>query len=92
MDVVWPDEELKNRIEDYLNAPHSHGRPFVDYRPDIGIHLFPSHVTGNGIGRWRLRGILNRYDMPNNDPSDDNNHQHTNSIQGSDGVTPKHAS
>ena len=41
-----------------MNAPNSHGRPFVDYRPDIGNHLFPSHITGLGIGRWRLRRLL----------------------------------
>ena len=66
-------EDLKTCIEDYLNAPHVNGRPFVDYRPDIGNHLFPdqgssqkkeknglvsSHRTGLGIGRWRLRQIL----------------------------------
>ena len=58
--VVEVDDDLKNCIEDYLNAPNSHGRPFVDYRPDIGSHLFPSHVTGLGIGRWRLRRLLGK--------------------------------
>ena len=44
-------EALRSTLEDYLNSPHNHGRPFVDYRPDIGGHLFPSSITGQGIGR-----------------------------------------
>lgn len=43
-------------MEDYLNAAHQ-GRPFLDYRPDIGRHVFPSAVTGEGLSR-RIRGGL----------------------------------
>lgn len=48
------DATLRDCIEDYLNAAHQ-GRPFVDWRPDIGVHLFPSPLTGEGLSRRTLR-------------------------------------
>ena len=52
------DDALRTVIEDYLNAAHQ-GRPFLDYRPDIGLHLFPSPVTGRGLSRRTIRKALN---------------------------------
>lgn len=57
-------EDTRNAIEDYMNASHVTGRPFVDYRPDIGLHLFPSPRTGGGIHRRTVRGILERLSSP----------------------------
>lgn len=48
------DNALRTALEDYLNAAHQ-GRPFLDYRPDIGVHLFPSPVTGLGLSRRTIR-------------------------------------
>lgn len=56
--VVRPSPSPRNSIEDYLNAAHSHGRPFVDYRPDIGVHLFPSAKTGGGLNRRTVSKII----------------------------------
>jgi hypothetical protein len=44
------DPALRDAIEDYLNADHL-GRPFLDWRPDIGPYLFPSHYTGGALSR-----------------------------------------
>lgn len=52
--VIDVDDELRVCLEDYLNAPHQ-GRPFVDYRPDIGVYLFPSARTGQGLTYRTLR-------------------------------------
>lgn len=56
--IVPVTAELRACIEDYLNAAHSHGRPFLDYRPDIGVHLFPSARTGQGLNRRTISKIL----------------------------------
>ncbi len=50
------DPFLREMIEDYLNAAHQ-GRPFLDYRPDIGPFLFPSPLTGDGLSRRTLRKV-----------------------------------
>ena len=66
------DPTVRECIENYVNAAHHagslggkrqgppwpRGRPFLDYRPDIGQHLFPSPRTGDGLSRrslWRTR-------------------------------------
>lgn len=51
------DDALRGEIEDYVNAAHQ-GRPFVDYRPDIGPFLFPSASTGDGLTNRRLNQLL----------------------------------
>ena len=67
--TVELDEGMRARVEDYVNAAHRaaqgpppspppgrlQGRPFLDYRPDIGQHLFPSPVTGGGLSRRTVR-------------------------------------
>lgn len=57
------DPALRDAIEDYLNADHL-GRPFLDWRPDIGPYLFPSHYTGGALSRRtvrKLRYVLLRF-------------------------------
>lgn len=49
-----PDSVLA-ALEDYLNAQPP-GRPFVDYRPDIGPFLFPSPRTRRPPRRKASRG------------------------------------
>lgn len=58
------DDDLRAAIEDYANASHVVGRPFADYRPDIGVHLLPSARTGGGIHRRTVRGVLERAGVP----------------------------
>ena len=57
--VVPIDDALAEVLEDYLNAQPP-GRPFLDYRPELGDHLFPSAHTGGGISRWTVLNIRRR--------------------------------
>lgn len=50
------DDTLRVCLEDYLNAPHQ-GRPFLDWRPEIGTFLFPSACTGEALSRRTLRKL-----------------------------------
>ena len=55
--TICPNESLARDIEDYLNAQPP-GRPFLDFRPDIGMFLFPSPRTGTALSTWALRRII----------------------------------
>ena len=50
--LVLPDEIVQN-LENYLNAQPP-GRPFLDFRPDIGSYLFPSPKTGMALSTWAM--------------------------------------
>jgi hypothetical protein len=51
---------LRSLIEDYVNVSLP-VRPFRDYRPDIGHHLFPSAVsTGKGLSSQAISKIIQR--------------------------------
>ena len=50
--LVLPDEVVQN-LENYLNAQPP-GRPFLDFRPDIGSYLFPSPKTGMALSTWAM--------------------------------------
>lgn len=51
---------LRSLIEDYVNVSLP-VRPFRDYRPDIGHHLFPSTVsTGKGLSSQAISKIIQR--------------------------------
>jgi hypothetical protein len=52
-----PTDALVRDMEDYLNAQPP-GRPFLDFRPDIGMSLFPSPRTGVALSTWALRRII----------------------------------
>ena len=51
------DDNLMCILEDYLNAQPP-GRPFLDFRPDVGCYLFPSPRTGAALSSWAVRSIL----------------------------------
>jgi hypothetical protein len=55
--AMAPPESLARDLEDYLNAQPP-GRPFLDFRPDIGLFLFPSPRTGMALSTWALRRII----------------------------------
>lgn len=54
---VTLDDACVRAIEDYLNAQPP-GRPFLDFRPDVGCFLFPSPRTGLALSKWALRRAL----------------------------------
>ena len=51
------DEALLCDLEDYLNAQPP-GRPFLDFRPDVGCFLFPSPRTGTALSSWAVRSVI----------------------------------
>ena len=67
------DDILRERIEDYLNAAHQ-GRPFLDWRPEIGVHLFPSPLTGEGLSRRTLRKFVATATINNESPERETPH------------------
>jgi hypothetical protein len=54
---IIPPDALSRDLEDYLNAQPP-GRPFLDFRPEIGMFLFPSPRTGSALSTWALRRII----------------------------------
>ena len=67
--VIAVDEAVAILLEDYLNAQPP-GRPFLDFRPDMGSYLFPdcfplyakgrnsSPRTGLALSVWSVRQVL----------------------------------
>jgi hypothetical protein len=57
-------ERLCILIEQYVNLETSpaqqQGRPFLDWRPEIGMFLFPSASTGQHISYNAVKRILNK--------------------------------
>ena len=51
------DDTLTGELEDYLNAQPP-GRPFLDFRPDVGCFLFPSPRTGTSLSTWAVRSVI----------------------------------
>lgn len=54
---------LIEEIDEYVNTEDAEEklRPFLDYRPNIGQHLFPSARTGKGIHYRVLQRVIDRH-------------------------------
>jgi len=57
--VVMIPEIVRRMLDEYLNTedPDEALRPFKDYRPNVGSHLFPSATTGRSISSRAIRNI-----------------------------------
>lgn len=57
--VVPLPEDIQRLLDEYINTddPDEKLRPFHDYRPNIGYHLFPSSVTGRALSCRALRSL-----------------------------------
>lgn len=58
------DEATAEALENYLNAQPP-GRPYLDYRPDVGPYAFPSARTGGSISQWMVSHIQRRHGHAN---------------------------
>lgn len=62
---------LYDDLDEYINSedPEEEMRPFLDYRPNIGRHLFPSARTGKGIHLRVIQRVIEKHPSngnPNN--------------------------
>lgn len=54
------DAEMQALLDDYLNTEDldEQLKPFLDYRPNIGIHVFPSYRSGKGMSVRAIQRML----------------------------------
>lgn len=54
------DAEMQALLDDYLNTEDldEQLKPFLDYRPNIGVHLFPSYRSGRGMSVRAIQRTL----------------------------------
>lgn len=57
--VVPLTDEVQRLLDEYVNTddPDEKLRPFHDYRPNVGYHLFPSAVTGRALSCRAIRTL-----------------------------------
>jgi hypothetical protein len=51
---------VPEKLENYLNAQPP-GRPYLDYRPEVGPSLFPSPRTGAGLSKCTVNRICRQH-------------------------------
>lgn len=64
--VVLLNDEVHKLLDEYVNTddPDERLRPFHDYRPNIGYHLFPSAVTGRSLSSRSFRTLSTAAKVP----------------------------
>ena len=64
--VLTLSEGLRQSLDEYINTEDAEEmrRPFLDYRPNIGSHLFPSPRTGRALSQRSVRIVLSRFGQP----------------------------